>query len=132
MNTAESYAEFLLEVEAKVKDLQSLLCRDFGYKLETVLTTHAQLFHRFCPYKIGDRVQLTRSFEKQHGHGWNASAHFLIEGAIATVINCDFRDGLFVFGLSFDDESWIDAQGVTRPTSNHTFSFSENFIREAS
>jgi len=131
MNSAKNYAEFLLEVEAKVKDLQSLLCREFGYKLETVLKTHAQLFHRFCPYKIGDRVQLTRSFEKQHGHGWNASAHFLIKGAIATVIDCDFRDELFVFGLSFDDESWIDAQGIAQPKSNHTFSFSENFIKEA-
>jgi len=132
MNSAENYAEHLLEVEAKVKDLQSLLCRDFGYKLETVLTTHAQLFHRFCPYKIGDRVQLTRSFKKQHGHGWNASAHFLIEGAIATVVNCDFRDGLFLFGLSFDNESWIDAQGVAQPKSNHTFSFSENSIKKVS
>ena len=132
MPSTKDYAEYLVEVESKTEDLQLMLSQDFGYKFKTVLTTYSQLFDRFCPYKIGDRVQLTKTSAIEKKSGWYSSRHFLIKGSIATVESCDFRDGLFWFNLAFDDESWIDDRGEARPASTrHTFGFSENFLESS-
>ena len=132
MSNAKEYATHFLKIEEHAKELQSLLSQEFGYKLTTVLNSYHGLFERFCPYKIGDRVQLTKDPEILYGSGWYGYKHFLIKGAIATVESQDFRDGKFRFGLIFDDESWISSIDgkITKahPAPHHIFGFSEDYL----
>lgn len=65
------------------------------------------------PYKVGDRVALTKTpvINEHEAWGWLGAKHFLVKGAIATVVDRQFYDGHFLFGLHFDDESWMDHNG---------------------
>ena len=128
-NTLE-YAAYLNTVKAKVSELDNLLSNEFGYKLNEVLQNYASLFNRFCPYKVGDRVQLKEDLDIPENSGWYSSKHFLVKGAIATVKTCgDYRNDLFCFGLEFDDESYIDTHGeVKHVIAKHLFYLSENLI----
>ena len=132
MSNTKDYATHLLKVEEHARELQSLLTQEFGYKLTTVLSSYHCLFDRFCPYKIGDRVQLTKEPEILSSSGLYYFKHFLIKGAIATVESQDFRDGKFRFGLIFDDESWISRMDGTitkaYPAPHHVFGFSEDYL----
>ena len=130
-NTLE-YAEYLNAVKAKTSELNSLLNKEFGFKLNEVVQSYTSLFNRFCPYKVGDRVQLKADIEVPKGHGWKSSQHFLIKGAIATVKACEYRNDLFCFGLEFDNESWIDMHEEIKLVSlKHLFYFSERHIEKA-
>lgn len=77
---------------------------DFTSILEDCLT----IFER-CPFGTGDRVQLeiTPVINDKEAWGWMGSKHFLAKGAKATVTGVEFRKGKFIFGLEFDDDSWV-------------------------
>jgi hypothetical protein len=127
------YVDDLNNIKAKVTELDRLLnAGELGFKLNEVLLTHASLFSRFCPYKVGDRVQLKESLDIPKGHGWHHCRHFLVKGAVATVKECGYRDDAFIFGLVFDDESDIHyLTGEIVPTEGdqkHLFYLSENKI----
>ena len=131
MTNTKDYATHLLKVEETAKELQSLLSQEFGYKLTTLVNSYHELFDRFCPYKIGDRVQLTKEPEILSGSGWYGSKHFLIKGAIATVQSHDFRDDNFLFGLVFDEESWVSSDGkINKLAANRrgVFQFLEDYL----
>ncbi len=108
-NTLE-YAEYLTAVKTKASEIDNLLNNEFGFKLNEVLQSYASLFNRFCPYKVGDRVQLKETLDIPEDSGWYSRRHFLIKGAIATVREIGYRNDLFSFGLVFDDESYIHYQ----------------------
>jgi hypothetical protein len=84
-----------------------------------------------CPYQIGQAVQLNKTPEitGEKSWGWLHASHFLIKGAIAHIKTRKFYDGRFVFGLNFQDESWIDFEGKihTRPDKS-LYMFGENWI----
>jgi hypothetical protein len=87
-----------------------------------------------CPYKMGDRVALTKTpiINKNEGWGWLGSKHFLVQGAIATIVERDFHDGHFIFGLHFDDETWIDNNGNKQPVDRHAmYMFWETYLTSA-
>ena len=129
MSNTKDSAMYLLKVKEYARGLQSLLSQEFDYKITTVLSSYNELFDRFCPYKIGDRVQLAR--DPEIPSGWYHSKHFLIKGAIATVQSHDFRDGKFLFGLIFDEESWICADGKmnkVEATRHCVYPFSEDYL----
>jgi len=131
MSNTKDYATHLLKIKEHAEELQTLLTQEFGYKLLTILSSYHGLFDRFCPYKIGDRVQLTKEPEILSSSGWYYSKHFLIKGAIATVESQDFRDGKFRFGLIFDEESWMSSDGKipkAYPAPHHVFGFSEDYL----
>lgn len=131
-NTLE-YANHLNVVKSKISELDNLLSKDFGFKLNTVLESYSSLFNRFCPFSVGDRVQLKEDINPPKDDGWYSSRHFLVKSAIATVRACDYRNDLFFFGLEFDDESWIDREGNVKPvTSKHIYYLSENKIERVS
>lgn len=72
------------------------------------------LFER-APFKVGDRVRLTKTprIDEKHSWGLMGCKHYLVEGALATVAEVDFSDGHFEAWLHFDDETWkssIDGQ----------------------
>ena len=134
-NTLE-YVEYLKVVKAKTSELDNLLSNEFGFKLSQVLESYTSLFGRFCPHKIGDRIQLKETLDIPEGSGWYGSKHFLIEGAIATVRTCEYRNNSFCFGLVFDDESYVDYRsGEIKPEpedDKHLYYLSEEKIESLS
>lgn len=133
MSNTVKYSESLATIKDKVSELDRLLnAGELGFKLNEVLSTHASLFNRFCPYKIGDRVQLKETLDIPKDSGWYDCRHFLVKGAIATVKDSGYRDDLFVFGLIFDEESWVryDTQEVvpSKDDQKHLFYLPENWI----
>lgn len=95
------------------------ICRkesEIEWHLKKVEGYATALFDRFCPFKVGDRVRLTRTPEitTEKSWGWIGSKHFLMKGALATVADVDYRaDGkCFEYLLKFDDDSWIDRDGI--------------------
>lgn len=71
------------------------------------------LFERFCPFKVGDKVKLTRTPEitETKAWGWMGSKHFLVKGAVATVREIDYRSesNCFEYWLEFDNDSFINS-----------------------
>jgi hypothetical protein len=50
------------------------------------------LFDRFCPFKVGDVAEITKSFDLRAGSGWSSSIHNLQVGAKGTIVDIDFRN----------------------------------------
>ena len=71
------------------------------------------LFDR-APFKVGDRVRLTKTpdITPEKAWGWMGAKHFLVKGAMATVAAIDFSEGRFEAWLYFDDETWKDHSGT--------------------
>jgi hypothetical protein len=116
-NTKE-YAESIQQLIDKICELQGLIVSgEYNYKVESVLKNHASLFDRFCPYKVGDRVALSKDLNlTQSGNpGWYGSRHFLVVGAVGTIVTADYSKNKFRFGVSFDDDSWIVDPGIVVP-----------------
>lgn len=135
MSNTLKYVNDLNNIKAKVNELDRLLNGgELGFKLSEILESHASLFNRFCPHKVGDRVQLIEDLDIPEDSGWYSSKHFLIKGAIATVKQVGYRDDLFSFGLVFDDESWVHYRtGKIIPTKDdqkHLFYLLENSIEK--
>jgi hypothetical protein len=86
-----------------------------------------------CPYQVGQMVQLNKTPEvtEEKSWGWLGAKHFLIKGAAARVATREFYDGRFVFGLHFQDESWMDYQGHKQPVSKAgLYCFSESWLEK--
>jgi hypothetical protein len=96
------------------------------YYIEKVRDQIDLLFERFCPFKVGDRVQIRVAprIDKEHAPGWIGSEHFLVVGAIGTVIERDANKRGFFFQVTFDDESYIDREGkkhLILPDRRHSY-----------
>jgi hypothetical protein len=82
----------------------------------------------FAKFQIGSRVCLAADYDCSDAPGWNGCQHFLKRGAAATVQECDFRKGRFVYAVEFDRETWMDGK-IERPVSSkHTFTFAETHL----
>lgn len=81
----------------------------------------------FAKFKEGERVQLARDYDCSKAPGWAGSEHFLKEGATAVVSDIDYNERGFIYGIVFDNETWLDQKGVARPViSKHEYSFRES------
>lgn len=84
------------------------------YSLETLVALFG-----LAKFKVGDRVRLSRAPEisSEKSWGWMGAKHFLVAGAVATVQTVEARRDPpgFCYGLTFDDESWVDSKGDRRP-----------------
>src|SRR5579872_2634935 len=83
-------------------------------------------------FKLGDRVELnyTPVITATDSWGWLSNRHFLIKGALATVVEISYWDNEFHYLLQFDgDTSWIGENNIIHPkddpTHRHNFSFPE-------
>lgn len=112
------------------------------YYFDKLEIMQRMLFDRFSPYKVGDRVRLTRTPEitEEKSWGWLGSKHFLIEGATAVVREIDIRkyksddSGKFVYGLHFDNESWVDKDGQINMIADDRralYTFGEDWLERA-
>lgn len=75
------------------------------------LTACYNLLLTLAPYKVGDRVRLTRTPEISNtkSWGWMCGKHFLVTGAIATVSSVSSDGTGFDYGLTFDEDSWMES-----------------------
>lgn len=103
------------------------------YPLKIALEMVDGLIER-SPFHEGDRVSLKRTPEIGPDSGWRGCKHFLVQGAVGTVRTVEFYGGNFTFLVTFDDESWIDAEGkihlANKDRPGH-FSFSEDYLQLA-
>lgn len=134
MPSIQRYAEEVQEFCELVQDFQNKTPRELNWKIEQLACSYKALFDRFCPYQIGDRVQLiaTPVITQTVNNGWWGYRHLLVKGAKATVKERDYRSTSqeFVFQLEFDDDnSWVDHKGAVHPSSEKgLFLFSENMM----
>lgn len=102
------------------------------YTLKCLLAAREALLTKYAPFKVGDRVVLavTPKIDEKTAYGWLSSKHFLVKGSAGTVRSSDVRqDGRLMFEVEFDDESWIDRDGVRRPIdTKHTYGFGESSL----
>lgn len=134
MDGVEKYGDDIKEITDLIKTLDQKIRNSTGFKIEYVIGSMLSMMDRFCPYKIGDRVQLTKSYViEDKNHGWFWAQHFLVEGAKAKVVirSYDYKVGKFEFYLEFDDETWMSSIDGTKhpPCGKHCFRFTEDWIK---
>jgi hypothetical protein len=85
-----------------------------------------------CPFKVGSLIKLNKTPEISKDSGWRGSKHFLVEGAIGKITERSFHNGLFMFYVTFDCETWIDADGnIHLVDMLANYCFSENWLTAA-
>src|SRR3974390_3536503 len=82
----------------------------------------------YAKFKRGDRVQLAHDIDCGGAPGWLGCAHFLKEGAAATVREIYFGKNKFGYSVVFDVETFISpTTGKTLPvTTKHMFWLKES------
>lgn len=119
------------EAFAKIESgMSTLRGGPINWFVDQLIAAYDLVLNRFSPYKVGARVTL-REPHPAPGN-WQQSKHFLVPGEPATVELIDLRaDGRLVFYCVFDNETWIDEQGVKRPpSSKHNYVLFEDEICE--
>lgn len=134
MAEVEKYANGLIEL-VDLADQFKEKARELGggkWGIRQVIDSYLSLFDRFCPFKIGDKVELVRDAKIQPGDGWYHSRHFLVKGAIGTIMARGYYQNGFAFQVSFDNETWIDSAGEQHSVEDHHwFLFSESALKKA-
>lgn len=136
MADVEKYAKELQRLSEAAKDFKATIdaaCGgSFKWGVEQVVSSYLSLFDRFCPFGVGDRVELTKNVPIEEGSGWYSCRHFLIRGARGTVRSRGYSGDKFVFDVEFDNETWIDKDGIEQPIlKKHVFSFNESYLRSS-
>jgi len=143
MSLPETVSEFASRFQATFCNLHSAFLEftpnsNFAFHGETIrflnifVKSYQNMFERFCPYKVGEEVELNQTL-KVDDTGWRDCKHFLIEGATAVIIVRDFRDGKFRFYVKFNDDSWVDCRtgqiNLREESQRRLFLLSEEFLR---
>ena len=128
----------------KTKDILAAIgeVRDAYGKLERLLSNGPASYYferigdcidglySFAKFKADDAVALVRDIDCDDKPGWAGCEHFLKAGAPARVQEVEFRKGGFVYGVQFDEETWVDRDKIIRPVSSkHQFWFRESDIQ---
>ena len=91
------------------------------------LETYIEGLFSYSKFKIGDRVKLIKTVDPLP-YGWSSRGHFLIEGAVATVMDLDFNKDGFAYWISFENDSWIKSDGsihLYKPEDRGRYHFKE-------
>ena len=134
----ENYIREMSVAIKAIRDIQKTLGGQSEYKMERILSSHTHMFDRFCPFKVGDRIELasTPKIDKDTRWGWLGSKHYLIEGSPGVVVSRDYYKGRFSFDIKMDLESWVQDWGEDRGkwksvSDRHTYCFYEGTIRSS-
>jgi len=88
------------------------------------------------PFKVKDLVRLNKTPEITIEKSWGllSAKHFLVEGALARVQTREFYDGHFVFGLYFEEETWLSSIDGKKnvPDRKSLYCFGESYLEGAS
>jgi hypothetical protein len=105
---------------------------DGAYWLEKLILSYKLLLGRYAPFKVGDCVQLavTPNITVDTAPGWLGCQHFLIAVAPGVVESVDVGSRGLWYRVSFDNESWIDRDGIEHKVTigRHVFSFGEDAL----
>jgi hypothetical protein len=104
------------------------------YYLRKLIECQELLVTKYAPFKVGDRVILTKTpdINSKDSWGWMGSKHFLVKGAHGTVRSVDVDGRGFSASVEFDDESWIAPDGCINPIKDkHVFGFHEDYLVRA-
>ena len=136
MADVERYAQEVLEISKKIKDLAEDV-RKIGngssvWAVGQTIESFLSIFNRFCPFEIDDSVELTKAPPIEEGSGWWSCRHFLVPGAQGKITDRGYSKGKFTFHVSFEEESYImpDGKRVSCPH-EHRFLFPETMLRKA-
>jgi hypothetical protein len=134
MSNVEQYAKDLQDIVDYATEFKTRVERSFGgsfkWGIGEVIQSYLSLFDRFCPFEVGDQVQLKSTCHIENiDHGWYGCGHFMVKGATAIVKERGYTDGQFTFLIAFDVETWIDDLGEPKPVERkHVFHFGENAL----
>jgi hypothetical protein len=124
----------LMSVATKIRAIHAALGTNGSHDIYYWIEQAATIFD-LAKWKVDDRVELatTPDINEKESWGWMGYKHFLIEGAKATVRTVEFQSGHFQYALRFDDDSWIDHEGVRHPAPEPlgVFYFWESKLRAA-
>lgn len=83
--------------------------RDLLWHLERINESYAQLFEKFCPFQVGQRVKLVETLDILEDSGWYHCRHFLVKDSPAVVRTREWsvKGGCFVFYVAFENESYF-------------------------
>jgi hypothetical protein len=91
-------------------------------------------------FKVKDKVKLSKDLDINKTSGWAHCAHFLVKGAKAKIVEVDYIDGEYKYGVKFDKETYLDEWNgfkkvktpIEKPvTKKHIFYFNENSLDKA-
>lgn len=106
------------------------------YYVRTLVECVDYARNNLAKFKVGDRVTLTEAPETK-GTGWQSSSHFLVPGEPAIVRSVNMSGNGFWYAIEFDNESWIDHDGISHPRgtvvpieekNKHVYAFSERVL----
>ena len=133
-NKLDSLRDGITRINEGIKLLSggSIGNAEFDYNLKWALNCVEGLFKR-APFKVDDRVVLTKAPNIGPTSGWSGSKHFLIKGAQGVIREVDFDNGKFYAMVEFDKESYISDYGETKgqiiPVKNkHVYGLSEDAL----
>lgn len=135
MADIEKYITELGSMSAEYQELNKRISRFGKWETDQLVGTFKALFKRFCPFKVGDRVSLSRSFTTDDkSHGWHHCQHYLTKGSTCVVKSrgFDHKAELFTFYVEFDNESRIGTGELMHSTPSkerHVFSFNEQWLK---
>ena len=83
-----------------------------GWYLKEIETL-PQIIRALLPAKVGDKVIITRQIKLSGA--WISREHYLCRGSTAVVKSLGIDEGKVYANLVFDNESWIDDNGLVQP-----------------
>jgi len=114
----------------KASDLMRGSC--LQYYLDQLLQSYDLLMGTYAPFKVGDRVQLSKTpvINEKTAPGWRGSEHFLVKGAAGEVAEAECVNGKFRFSILFDQETYIHPcnKVPTTPERRGTYSFGPDYL----
>ena len=130
----EDYIVAAEKVNKSFKDQQDVLARfPASFFYEKMMGYAKALFQKYAPFRVGDRVMLTETPEitAEKSWGWLGAKHFLVRGALGTVVSVDYSDNQFIAGTNWDDDSWVDpyTKEVKNLDQKSIYVFSEKYLK---
>lgn len=126
MRDLDTLKDAITHFERGVGRLRGL---SFEYMMQCMVTAY-ELALQYAPFKVGSRVTLTKA-PSCKDNGWKGAAHFLKPGEPATVSTVEVSPDGMVYGLEFDNETWIDSACVAhKEERKHLYCFREEWVTD--
>ena len=125
------------EASKLMEKAHGLLSRGpLSFYLREMAGAYNVLMSRFCPFPIGTKVALSKTpkITPETSPGWMSCKHFLVAGAVGTVVEAGCGEEGFSFHVQFDDETYIHPHTKEKcvPQSPHVFWLGERYLKAAS
>jgi hypothetical protein len=113
MKTAVERVAKLKEFHTAARDLPTM----DNFDVERIEEYINGLFS-FAKFKVGDKVRMAKTYpvNEKDSWGWMHARHLLRQDQPATVVACDYYDGTFRYGITFDEKTYMDRDGKVHPT----------------